>query len=76
MDDIDCATESTEVFTASALKAVLARRDNTPSSGTCAACQSPIENERIAANPHARLCCYCAAEEEEARRRASRCGPR
>ncbi|WP_242442680.1 TraR/DksA C4-type zinc finger protein [Magnetospirillum sp. 15-1] len=46
------------------------------SSGVCKTCYEPIEPQRIAVNPHARHCSFCAAEEEAAERYARLCGPR
>ncbi len=76
MDEIDFAAERTDAFTATALASVLSRRDAAPSTGICRACNALIEQERLTANPHAHLCCDCAADEEERRQRAKRCGPR
>jgi len=75
LDDIDCATERSEVFTGAALKAVLGRMAGPLSSGVCQSCQDTIEPERLRANPRARLCAGCAAEEEASRVRRRRCGP-
>ncbi|MFD2233756.1 TraR/DksA C4-type zinc finger protein [Phaeospirillum tilakii] len=76
MDDIDCATERSEVFTGAALHAVLSRVTAGPlSNGVCQSCQDAIEPERLRANPRARLCAGCAAEEEAHRLRRRRCGP-
>jgi len=75
LDDIDCATERSEVFTGAALQAVLSRMAGPPSSGVCQSCQDTIEPERLRANPRARLCASCAAEEEARRLRRRRCGP-
>ncbi len=76
MDDIDCASERVEAFNAVALRAVLDRMAGPASSGICQACDSPIEEERLQANPHARHCRECAADIEAEIRRKSRCGPR
>jgi len=75
LDDIDCAAERSEIFTGAALRAVLRRTGGPRSSGVCLSCQDVIEPERLRANPHARLCASCAAEEEARRQRARRCGP-
>lgn len=76
MDDLDYAAERVEVFTEAALRSVLGRMAGGPSSGVCRSCTNPIEPERLRANPMARLCSCCAAEEEQHRHRARRCGPR
>jgi RNA polymerase-binding transcription factor DksA len=76
MDDIDFATERAETFNATALQMVLRRPSAARSSGTCMSCHEDIEAERLEANPHARHCCDCAAEEEAVSRRTRRCGPR
>ncbi len=76
MDDIDFATERAETFNATALQMVLRRQSAAVSTGICLSCSEPIETERLEANPHARHCCDCAAEEEAVSRRVKRCGPR
>ncbi len=76
MDEIDFATERAESFTATALQSVLSRRGAAPSSGICRSCNATIERDRLQANPYAQLCCDCAADDEERRQRAKRCGPR
>lgn len=76
MDDIDYAAERSEVFTVTALQAVLNRMAGPPSSGVCRSCSETIEPERIRANPLARLCSCCAAEEEHHRQLSRRRGPR
>lgn len=75
MDDIDCATERSEVFNGAALRAVLSRMAGPLSNGVCQSCHDTIEPERLRANPRARLCASCAAEEEAGRVRRNRCGP-
>jgi RNA polymerase-binding transcription factor DksA len=76
MDEIDVAAERIESFNNDAIRQALAARQAAgPSTGICATCQDAIEPERLAANPYARHCCDCAAEEEELRRRARLCGP-
>ncbi len=76
MDEIDCAWEHVEAFTNGALSATLTRRSHAHlSNGTCKACDSSIEDERLRANPYAQHCCDCATEEEEKRQRMKRCGP-
>ena len=75
MDEIDVANDRAEQFIAEALKqARPTKAGMTPSTGTCLSCQERIEAERLQANPAARLCCDCAAEEEAARKRAQRVG--
>jgi RNA polymerase-binding transcription factor DksA len=76
LDDIDCAAERIEAFRDVALKVVLDRMAGPRSSGICKTCYEPIEPQRIAVNPHARHCSFCAAEEERAERQARLCGPR
>lgn len=76
MDDVDFATERAESFNASAIQLVLQRQHATPSTGICQACDAVIEDDRLHANPHAKLCHDCAEEEEMARLKARRCGPR
>lgn len=76
MDEIDYAAERTEAFTLVALRMALVRPSHSHSTGFCAACLVDIEPERLKANPHARLCGDCAAEEEANERRRRRCGPR
>jgi RNA polymerase-binding transcription factor DksA len=76
MDELDYAWEQVETFTKAALSATLIRGSSSaPSSGICRMCRMPIEPARLAANPHARDCCDCAAEEEALRQRRRRCGP-
>lgn len=76
MDEIDFAAERIENFNSSALQAVLSRMSQAPSNGICRSCGAEIEADRLKANPRARNCCECAAEEEEMARRAKLCGPR
>lgn len=76
MDDVDFATERAESFNTSAIQSVLKRQQATLSSGICQSCDAEIEDERLHANPHAKLCHDCAEEEEMARLKARRCGPR
>jgi RNA polymerase-binding transcription factor DksA len=76
MDEIDYATERMETFNVTALQSVLSRLNGPVSSGVCLSCCDPIEAQRLRANPHARYCGDCAAEEEEKALRARRCGPR
>ncbi|MDO8607636.1 MAG: TraR/DksA C4-type zinc finger protein [Phaeospirillum sp.] len=76
MDDLDYAAERSEAFTESALRSVLGRMAGAPSSGVCRSCTDTIETERLRANPMARQCRSCAAEEEYLRHRSRRCGPR
>jgi RNA polymerase-binding transcription factor DksA len=74
MDEIDIANDRADAFVDSALKAALAGRKAPPSTGICAACEQPIEPERLLANPTARLCHDCAEDAEAERRRAGRTG--
>ena len=76
MDDVDFATERAESFNASAIQMVLQRASASLSTGYCRSCDAEIEEDRLQANPHARLCCDCAEEEEAERLKARRCGPR
>jgi RNA polymerase-binding transcription factor DksA len=76
MDELDYAWEHVELFTQSALNATLTRKGRmAPSTGVCKSCLTPIESDRLKANPNARLCCECAIEEEEMSQRQRRCGP-
>lgn len=75
MDEADIANDKADQFVADALaRAARAKAEAPPSSGTCCSCQDSIEPERIKANPHARLCQECAAEEEAERKRVKRIG--
>ena len=74
MDEADLANDFAEKFAADALRAARAQMGTVPSTGVCQSCQAVIEPERLHANPAARLCCDCAAEEEAARKRAQRVG--
>jgi phage/conjugal plasmid C-4 type zinc finger TraR family protein len=74
MDEIDLANERAEQFTADAVRAARVRKAFSPSTGICQSCHERIEAERLRANPTARLCCDCAAEDEAARKRAQRLG--
>ncbi|HIJ37460.1 MAG TPA: TraR/DksA family transcriptional regulator [Rhodospirillaceae bacterium] len=76
MDDIDFATERAEVFSATALQAVLARLSGPPSSGVCRSCYEVIEPKRRQVAPLAKFCSDCAAEEEFLNRRTLRIGQR
>ncbi|RAU22013.1 hypothetical protein CU669_09965 [Paramagnetospirillum kuznetsovii] len=76
MDDLDYAAERAQVFTEAALQSVLGRMAGPPSTGVCRSCTDTIEAERLRANPKAKLCACCAAEEEHHRLRSHRCGPR
>lgn len=75
MDDMDIASEVAEAFNDAAIQAARAHQALNPSTGVCQSCHEPIEVERLAANPSARLCCDCAAEEEALRKRNRRVGP-
>jgi len=74
MDEADLANDRAELFTAEALRAARTKVSRAPSSGVCQSCSVVIEVERLRANPAARLCRDCAAEEEAARKRAKRLG--
>jgi RNA polymerase-binding transcription factor DksA len=74
MDEIDEANDKAEQFNTAAVRAARVKADTTPSSGICQSCREPIEPERLRANPAARLCRDCAAEDEAARKRARRVG--
>ncbi len=76
LDDLDYAAERSQVFTEAALQSVLSQLAGPPSTGICRSCSDTIETERLRANPRARLCSCCAAEDESHRKRVSRCGPR
>ena len=76
LDDIDCAAERVENFKEVALHAVLSRLSGPPSTGICKSCYDVIEPERLYANPRARHCSFCAAEEEARSHHHRRCGPR
>jgi RNA polymerase-binding transcription factor DksA len=56
------------------VRAARAKMDKPPSNGVCRSCHELIEPERLHANPSAHLCCDCAAEDEEQRRRAQKVG--
>jgi len=74
MDEADVANDRVEQFVTDALRSIRAKVEATPSSGICQSCQDVIEPERLQANPAARLCRDCAAEDEAARKRAQRLG--
>ena len=74
MDEADLANDRAEQFNAAAVRAARAKKDATPSNGICESCRDAIEAERLHANPAARLCCECAAEEEADRKRRQRVG--
>lgn len=74
MDEVDVANDKAEQFTAEAVRAARAKMGAQPSNGICRSCNETIEADRIRANPSAQLCCDCAAEEEEAKKRAQRLG--
>ncbi len=74
MDEADLANDFAEKFAADALRLARAQMDAAPSTGICKSCQAVIEPERLHANPAARQCCDCAAEDEAARKRAQRLG--
>jgi len=74
MDEADVANDRAEQFVSDALRALRARVETARSSGVCQSCQDAIEPERLQANPAARLCRDCAAEDEAARQRARRLG--
>lgn len=72
-DDIDLATERTEMRNQAALQAILNSQPRALSSGVCA-CGELIDAERLRANPYAKLCRDCAEEAEEERMRKRRLG--
>ena len=74
MDEIDLANERAEQTRDDALRSARAKMDSVPSNGVCRACQMAIEAERLVANPTARLCRECAADEEADRRRRLKTG--
>lgn len=74
MDEADLANDRAEQFVADALRTARAKTDATPSTGVCQSCGDVIEPERLRANPTAQLCRDCAAEEEDAKKRAQRLG--
>jgi len=74
MDEADLANDRAELFTSEAVRAARAKLDRTPSTGVCKSCSEVIESERLRANPAARLCRDCAAEDEAARKRTRRVG--
>jgi hypothetical protein len=76
LDDFDCASIRSEIFTEAALSAVLGRLSGPPSTGVCRSCSDAIEPERLKLSPTAKLCACCAAEEEAQSHRRRRCGPR
>jgi len=74
MDEADLANDRAEQFTTDALKLARAKMDAAPSTGICQSCRDAIEVERLHANPAARLCRDCAAEEEADRKRRQKVG--
>jgi len=74
MDDADLANDKAEQFNSDAVRAARAKMDATPSNGICESCRDAIEPERLHANPAARLCCECAADEETDRKRRQKVG--
>jgi predicted amidophosphoribosyltransferase len=76
LDELDWAAELTHALNTGAVMAVLSRLSGPPSTGICRSCGDAIESQRLRANPQARHCSCCAAEEEAEARRARRCGPR
>lgn len=74
MDEADLANDRAELFNTEAVRAARAKIDRSPSDGICKSCHDAIEAERLHANPSARLCRDCAAEDESARRRAQKVG--
>ena len=74
MDEIDLANERAEQARDEALRMARAKMNFAPSNGICKACQVAIEAERLAANPAARLCRDCAADDEADRKRRMKVG--
>jgi RNA polymerase-binding transcription factor DksA len=75
MDDMDVASAYEEAFNEAAVSAARARQNGPLSTGICQSCHERIEPERLHANPRARLCSDCAAEDEARLERLRRCGP-
>ena len=74
MDEVDLANDRAEQIISDAVRAARAKANTSPSNGICQSCGEQIEEQRLRANPSARLCCDCAAEEEAARKRVQRVG--
>jgi RNA polymerase-binding transcription factor DksA len=75
MDEVDLANDRAEQFNTDAVRAARAKMDAAPpSNGICDSCRDAIEPERLHANPAARLCCGCAAEEEADLKRRQKVG--
>lgn len=73
-DFADSADDKIEAFLSESIKRVIAEQDNTPSSGICDECGSPIEPKRLKIIPSAKLCAPCALVAEEAKRMMRRTG--
>ncbi len=79
MDDVDLGTTMADHYRSHALEGVKVRlrseAERPPSTGICQECGEDIETARLTAVPTTPLCGDCAALEEEAKKRQSRCGP-
>ena len=74
-DDVDDAQQREIAFRADSLGRYLHLPPLTPSSGVCGDCADPIEADRLAAMPTAKLCVGCAnaaAVQADMRRRTGR----